>query len=83
MGRGPVRDSKGIKTVTKAINYVQQMSSDSVGKVSVAIGGGGTTFQIITEYTSLFILAGNALLVIGGLFLLSYKIRERWKNGEK
>jgi hypothetical protein len=73
--------------VTKAIDYVQQMSSDSVGKVSVAIGGGGTTFQIITEYTSLFILAGNALLVTGGLFLLSYKIqakiKERWKKRGK
>ena len=69
--------------MTKAIDYVQQMPSDTVGKISVAIGGGGTGVQIIVEYTNLFILAGNALLVIGGLFLLSYKIRERWKNGEK
>jgi hypothetical protein len=73
--------------MTKAVDYVQQMPSDTVGKISVAIGGGGTTLQIITEYTSLFILAGNALLVTGGLFLLSAKIsakiKERWKKRGK
>jgi hypothetical protein len=66
--------------MNKAGEFVQQMSSDTVGKVSVAVGGGGTGVQIITEYTSLFVLAGNALLVVGGLFLLSFKIRERWKK---
>ena len=66
--------------MTKAVDYVQQMSSDSVGKISVALGGGGTGVQIIVEYTNLFILAGNALLVAGGLFLLSFKLIERWKK---
>jgi len=66
--------------MTKAVDYIQQMSNDTVGKISLTLGGGGTTVQIITEYTNLFILAGHALLVIGGLFLLSYKIRERWKK---
>ena len=69
--------------MNKAVDYVQQMSSDTVGKVSVVVGGGGTTIQIITEFTSLFILAGNAMLVVGGLFLLTYKIRERWKERSK
>jgi len=69
--------------MNKAVDYVQQMSSDAVGKISVGIGGGGGVIQLITEYTSLFILAGNALLVIGGLFLLSYKVRERWKKKGK
>ena len=69
--------------MTKAIDYVQQMSSDTVGKISVALGGGGTTIQVITEYTNLFILAGHALLVAGGLFLLSYKVRERWRRRDK
>mgnify|MGYP003153489482 CR=1 FL=1 len=64
----------------KASEQLEQMSPEFVGKVSIGIGGGGTTIQIITEYTSLFILAGNAMLVIGGLFLLSYKLRERWKK---
>jgi hypothetical protein len=69
--------------MTKAVDYVQQLSSDTVGKISVGIGGGGFTVQIITEWTQLFVLSGNALLVIGGLFLLSYKIKERWKKKDK
>lgn len=69
--------------MNKAVDYVQQMSADTVGKISVTIGGGGTTIQIITEFTSLFILAGNAMLVVGGLFLLSYKVRERWRSRGK
>ena len=66
--------------MNKAQEQIQQMSSDTVGKVSVGIGGGGTTVQIITEWGNLFVLGGNALLVVGGLFLLSFKIRERWKG---
>jgi hypothetical protein len=61
-------------------DYVQQMSPDTVGKVSVAIGGGGTTIQILTEYVSLVVLSGNMLLVIGGLYLMSLKILDRWKK---
>jgi len=64
----------------KPHEQIQQLSSDTVGKISVGIGGGGTTVQIITEWGNLFVLGGNALLVIGGLFLLSFKIRERWKG---
>jgi hypothetical protein len=60
--------------------YIQQMSSDTVGKVSVTIGGGGTTIQILTEYASLIVLTGNMLLVIGGLYLMSVKIIERWQQ---
>ena len=60
--------------------YIQQMSPDTVGKVSVVIGGGGTTVQIVTEYVSLGVLAGNMLLVIGGLYLMSSKIIDRWRK---
>jgi len=69
--------------MNKAIDYVQQMSSDTVGKVSVAVGGGGTGIQIITEWGNLFVLVGNALLVIGGLFLLTYKISQIRKKKKK
>jgi hypothetical protein len=60
--------------------YIQQMSTDAVGRVSVIIGGGGTTIQILTEYASLIVLSGNMLLVIGGLYLMSVKIIDRWKK---
>tara|TARA_R110000824_G_scaffold162073_4_gene337640 strand:- start:1951 stop:2151 length:201 start_codon:yes stop_codon:yes gene_type:complete len=66
--------------MNKATDLIQEMSADTAGKISIGIGGGGTTIQIITEYTSLFILFGNAMLVVAGLFLVTYKIRERWKK---
>ena len=66
--------------MNKAADYIQQMSSDTVGKVSVGIGGGGTAVQIITEYASLLVLGGNALLMIGGLYLMSNRIIGVWKK---
>ena len=69
--------------MNKAHEQIQQLSSDTVGKISVGIGGGGTTAQVITECGNLFVLGGNALLVAGGLYLLSYKIRDRWKSRSK
>ena len=60
--------------------YIQQLSADAVGRVSVIIGGGGTTIQILTEYASLIVLSGNMLLVIGGLYLMSTKIIDRWRQ---
>jgi hypothetical protein len=62
--------------MNKATDYIQQMSSDTVGKVCVAIGVGGTTVQVITEWSNLFVIGGNALLVIAGLFLLLYNLRK-------
>ena len=62
--------------------YIQQLSSDSVGRLSVFIGGSGTTIQIFTEYASLIVLAGNMILVIGGLYLMAWKILDRRRKGD-
>tara|TARA_R100001086_G_scaffold209199_1_gene124928 strand:+ start:327 stop:530 length:204 start_codon:yes stop_codon:yes gene_type:complete len=62
--------------------YMQQLSADSVGRLSVFIGGSGTTIQILTEYASLIVLAGNMLLVIGGLYLMAWKILDRWRKSD-
>ena len=67
--------------MNKAHEQIQQLSSDTVGKISVGIGGGGTTAQVITEWGNLFVLAGNAILVAGGLYLLVFKVRDRWRKG--
>jgi len=48
--------------MNKAADIVQEMSADTAGKISIGIGGGGATLQVVTEYTSLFILFGNAML---------------------
>jgi hypothetical protein len=67
----------------KISEQVQTLQQETVGKLSVAIGGGGTGLQILTDYTSVFVLAGNALLVCGGLYLMSTKILESWRNNKK
>jgi len=67
--------------MNKTHEQIQQLSSDTVGKISVGIGGGGTTAQVITEWGNLFVLAGNAILVAGGLYLLVFKVRDRWRKG--
>jgi len=59
---------------------IQTLSQETVGKVSVAIGGGGTTIQILTDWGSIFVLGGNALLVTGGLYLMTSKIRTVWRG---
>jgi len=64
----------------KISEQVQTLQQETVGKLSVAIGGGGTGLQILTDYTSVFVLAGNALLVAGGLYLMTSKIRAVWRG---
>ena len=66
--------------MNKTHEQIQQLSSDTVGKISVGIGGGGTTAQILTEWTNIFVLSGNALLVAGGLYLMTIKLLDRRKQ---
>jgi len=61
---------------------VQTLSQETVGKVSVAIGGGGTGLQLLLDWGGVVILVGNGLLVAGGLYLMSAKILETWRNNK-
>jgi len=62
----------------KISEQVQTLSQETVGKLSVAIGGGGTGLQLLLDWGGAVILAGNGLLVAGGLYLMSAKIIENW-----
>lgn len=61
----------------------EQMPEQTVGKLAVAIGGGGTVYQMITDSLELFALVGNALLIIGGLYLMYHKIMDGRRNRRK
>jgi len=61
---------------------IQTLSQETVGKLSVAIGGGGTGLQLLLDWGGVVILAGNALLVAGGLYLMSAKIIESWRDNK-
>jgi len=58
----------------KIREMAQAVSRDTVGKVSVTIGGGGSTAQYLMEWTDLFIKFGNAALILGGLYLMCHKV---------
>lgn len=58
----------------------QNVSPETAGKVAVAIGGGGTFVQAITEWASLAATIGNVVLVIGGLYLMYHKIFDKRRD---
>jgi len=53
---------------------LHDLSDKSLGKVVVAIGGGGSLVQSLTEWSNIFVALGNAALVAGGLYLMTRKI---------
>ena len=58
----------------------QDLPEQTVGKIAVAIGGTGSIYQAVTDSLELFALAGNSLLIIGGLYLMYHKIMDRRRN---
>jgi hypothetical protein len=71
------------KTMSNINEQVQHLSQDTVGKVLVSAGGGGTVLQVATEYANIFITWGNVALVIGGLYLMALKFFHKGKNRRK
>ena len=59
---------------------IQQLSQETVGRVLVGIGGGGTVAQAITEWANIFVMWGNVTLIAGGLYLLVSKLFAQWQN---
>jgi len=66
----------------KLSEQIQTLSQETVGKLSVAIGGGGTGLQLLLDWGGVAILAGNGLLVAGGLYLMSAKILLTWRDNK-
>ena len=62
----------------KISEQVQQLSQETVGRVAVGIGGGGTVAQTITDWANAFVMWGNVALIAGGLYLLLHKLFSQW-----
>lgn len=56
-------------------NAIQGTSDLKASFALVGTGAGGSFAQAITEWSNMIVAGGNALLVLGGLYLLWYKIR--------
>ena len=57
-------------------DQVEQMPDITAGVTLVATGAGGSFLQAVTEWSSIIVTGGNALLVIGGLYLMWIKIKD-------
>ena len=58
----------------------QQISQETAGKVLIAVGGGSTVVQYLTEWASVFVTWGNVSLLAGGLYLMYHKIFDKRRN---
>ena len=61
----------------------QQVPSLKAGYALIATGGTGSFVQAITEWASLAVTAGNAFLVLGGLYLMYCKIKNNRRRDHK
>lgn len=63
---------------------VNQMQEQTVAKLAVGLGSGGTLldyFQAWEGWLDLFVKFGNAMLIAGGIYLMFHKIMS--KRAEK
>jgi len=56
--------------------HAQQMPDFKAGFALVGTGAGGSLAQAVTEWSSIIVTGGNALLVLGGLYLMWVKIKD-------
>lgn len=69
-----------MEKIREQVQQAHQLSDQTLGKMAVAIGGGGSFLQSLTEWSNIFVAVGNALLVAGGLYLMSRKIFGRMRR---
>jgi hypothetical protein len=62
---------------------LHSVSQDAVGKASITIGGGGWLLDYFNEWEpwlNMFLKLGNGLLLVGGLYLMSHKVFDKWRS---
>lgn len=61
----------------QAREFIEQMPAEVAGKAALALAGGGTFVQIVTQFGSILLIVLNVTLAIGGLWLLRLKFKEQ------
>ena len=61
----------------------QQMSQEVAGGIAVAIGGAGTTYQLVTQVLSMTALVVNVILGLCGLYLMRHKLFDQRRDRRK
>ena len=57
-------------------HQAEEMSGVTAGVTLVGTGTGGSLIQTITEWSNIAVAWGNAVLILGGLYLMWIKIKE-------
>jgi hypothetical protein len=63
--------------------HVTASTSKAGGPIATAVGGTGYTLQMFQEHLGLAIQIGSGLLVLGGLLLTYYNIRNARRSSNK
>lgn len=61
---------------------VQDIDAASLGKGALALSGGGTAVQWVTDFGSAALVVLNILLALGGIYLLTLKIIQQRHAGK-
>lgn len=61
----------------------QQVPDIKAGVGLVSAGGIGSLAQAITEWANMFIAFGNAILVLGGVYLMYHKIFNKRRDRQE
>ena len=63
-------------TMEKIQQHAQQMPDVKAAAALIGTGATGSFAQAVTEWSSIIVTGGNALLVMGGLYLMYIKIKD-------
>jgi hypothetical protein len=58
----------------------QELTQQTVGKVTMIIGGGGLTVQVFMSYVSYTVIGINLFLALGGAYLMWHKVFDKRRD---
>ena len=64
-------------------HQIEALPAEKAGVVLATAGTGGMTIQTFTEWANLIVTGGNAVLVMGGIYLLWHKIKKSPRTRRK
>lgn len=66
-----------MSVISSVSHKVSEIDASALGKSAIALSGGGTVAQWLTEFGSPILIVLNIALAIGGIYLMSLKIRQQ------
>ena len=83
MGKLKMIIKNTLNQLQHARDYVHHMSEQAIATVAMAVGGGGSLYDYFNDFTGwvdLFIKYGNAMLLCGGMYMMTTNVAQRVKK---